>query len=494
MEIIFYYFRCVFLICLIGLSGCVSSKKNSDVDGLLSNLDADAISTEAGIDNITTASIKRTKNVDTVDTITAKPTINKNTITKDNTKVTNLASSVVSVKTESLSDELVVRAPPDIESTESKSENSSQLEDTYLRIVNAALTKESFAEEALLRSSEHALSAHKQGLFPQIRPGASVNAEGDSILQLNVEQVLFDSGHHTAGRKVLLGQRSAAEANYRVEQNERATNAIATYIEYHRLSALQQNSKEILAIFKRYQDQSQQRIYSGIGDSSESDLFLIKKLQAEADYERFESERYALAEDFKRITGISMITKSPVRLGIFKEFHNSPELALIKAEQDEAIGNLELDRANRKPRVSLTGNVGAATDSFDEENMDLRVEVSVNQPLNWGVDHSLAESQSNLNASKIRYSKAVRESEDEIKKLLLELDRAESSVKRLTKLEKAAAARVKGFNRQFLAGKASISEAASVIDSYKQIKTNLKETQFRIFSIELEIASISGFV
>lgn len=379
-------------------------------------------------------------------------------------------------------------------SDEPEIQQVAQLPGIYVQIVNAALTKDSFSEEATLRSREHALAAHQQGLLPQVRPGASVNSEGDTVLSVNVEQILYDSGHYVAGKKVLEGQQSAANANFRIEQNERSTKAIAAYIEYHRLTAIQKTSKEIVSIFKRYERQSRQRIDNGIGDSSESDLFQVKKLQAETDFERLESERFAVEQEYKSLTGNPVIQKTPVRLGVINKIDNSPSLALAKAERDEARGNLELDVANRKPRISLVGNVGSASDTFDEEDMDIRVAVSVNQPLNWGFNHALASSQSTLEAGNIKYDKTLRDNRDKVKKLLLELRRAEGSKKRLRKLSKSANSRVNRFNEQFLAGKSSINEAASIIDSYKQIKNNLTETEYRIFAIELEIASISGLI
>ncbi len=492
-------FRFVVYIVFFCLSGCVSAKQNT-----FGNADIDAIETASVAKKSFVSNLEDRPSERRVfkKTKIAEPVLENPKFTKPSLEKQSTQAIAVQTDIKDNVEKLVVKAPEENAKTEksvSKQDDKSSykgfhLQGVYSSIVNAALTKESFAEEALLRSSEHALSAHKQELFPQIRPGASVNAEGDTVLQLNVDQVLYDSGHHTAGRKILLSQQSAAKANYRIEQNDRATRAIASYIEYHRIGSIQKITKEIVAIFQRYEKQSQDRIYSGIGDNSESDLFQVKKLQAETDFETLGSEKFAQEQEFKSLTGTPMVLKKPVRLGVMKEFHNSPDLALAKAEQEEAVGNLELDDANRKPRISLNGNVGAATDRFDEENMDLRIEVSVNQPLTWGYNHALASSRSDVDASNIRYDKAVRDNRDKVKKLLLELKRAEGSLKRLSKLERAANARVKGFNEQFLAGKASINEAASIIDSYKQIKTNLKETEFRIFVIELEIASISGLV
>lgn len=468
---------------LLVSAGCVSSKTDI-VDGAIesntSEIVTDINASKKSTDAITTASIDETQQSLSAEKV--PETIEEPVVVQ----ASKVKEAAVQKELDETSDVEVSPAPTE--------EKRFQLANVYAQIVNAALTKDSFAEEALLRRSEHALAAHKQNLLPQVRPGASINADGDTIVRLNVEQVLFDNGQHYASQDVLLGQQSAANANYRIEQNERATKAISAYIEYHRLVALQKTTKEVVSIFKRYERQSRQRINNGIGDSSESDLFQVKKLQAETDHETLGSEIFAAEQEYKSITGSSMIMKTPVRLGIMKDFENSPVLALAKAERDEARGNLEVEKANRKPRLSLVGSVGSATDSFDDEDMDVRVEVSVNQPLNWGFNHALAAGQSEFEASNINYDKTLRDNRDKVKKLLLELKRAEASSKRLKKLANTANARVRGFNEQFLAGKSSINEAASIIDSYKQIKNNLTETEFRIFSIELEIASISGLV
>ena len=51
---------------------------------------------------------------------------------------------------------------------------------------------------------------------------------------------------------------------------------------------------------------------------------------------------------------------------------------------------------------------------------------------------------------------------------------------------------LKGFNRLFLSGQAGIVEASSIVESYKKIKTNMIDTRFEIYNIELEIGEIVG--
>jgi hypothetical protein len=93
--------------------------------------------------------------------------------------------------------------------------NVQTLKGVYAKIAQAALNAKKFSTEALLRSSEHNLEAHKQNLLPQVTPGASIDADGDTIVQLSVQQTLYDSGRYAAGKDILLSEKATALANLR---------------------------------------------------------------------------------------------------------------------------------------------------------------------------------------------------------------------------------------------------------------------------------------
>jgi len=379
---------------------------------------------------------------------------------------------------------------PEIEKVEVVS--TSALGPVYLRIARATQSANSFADRALLKGSDHNLESHKQSLLPQVTPAASINSEGDSVAQLRVEQVLFDSGRYSAGKGVLLGEQSTVAARLRIEENRKIADAISNYIQHHHAKDQQALTASIAKLYGRFERQSQSRLANGVGDTSERDLFNLKKIEAQADFENFGSEAIASARRLKTIAGIAMPREKPERMNFNFDAGTAPEIELANAELEQSTSQLELDQANRLPRLSLNGNVGTATDSFDQEDLDMRVEVSVNQPLTWGFDHSLASSRSQLEASSIRHDEAKKKAEDEMAILRLEIKQAETKIKRLKTVSVASEKRLKGFNAQFLAGKAGIVEVASIIETYKKSKMNLVDTRYNILNLELELAVLGG--
>lgn len=370
--------------------------------------------------------------------------------------------------------------------------NTQTLKGVYAKIAQAALNTKKFSREALVRASEHKLEAHKQSLLPQVTPGVSLDANGDTIAQLNIEQTLYDGGRYMANQEILLSEKSSAQANLRTNENERINKAISAYIDYHNARTSQAMLSKTIKSFKTMEDQSESRINIGIGDASDRDLFQLKKLEVQSEYETQEGVALSSRLLFKALTGIPMLSQKPEKMDLIYDATHSPEVELARADRDKALGNLELQKSNKLPNIAIKGNVGTATDSLDSENMDVRLDVSLNQPLTWGFDHSSAATQSEVEASDRKYDEIFKDTQDRIKSLKFELAQAKARHKRLNKLSSNAEKRLKGFRSQFLAGQAGIAEASSTIESYKKIQINAIETEYSIYRTELELATLTG--
>lgn len=370
--------------------------------------------------------------------------------------------------------------------------NAQTLDGVYAKIAQAALNAKKFSKEALLRSSEHKLEAHKQNLLPQITPGASINEDGDMIAQLSVKQTLYDSGRYVAGKDILLSEKATAQANLRTNENERINKAISAYIDYHAARESQIMLSKTIKSFRKLEQQSESRINNGIGDASDRDLFQLKKLEVESEYENQEGIALSSRQVFIALTGIAMPTAKPEKMNLVFNPVNAPQVELAEAERYKAIGTMELEKSKKLPVISIVGNVGTATDNLDDENMDVRVDVSLSQPLTWGFDHASAAVQSEVEASNRKYDEIFKDTEDRINILKFELLQSRSRHERLQKLSDSAEKRLKNFNSQFLAGQAGIAEATSTIESYKKIQNNAIETEFSIYRAELELATLTG--
>lgn len=366
------------------------------------------------------------------------------------------------------------------------------LKGVYLKIVSAAIRASKLSNEISLQASEHKIEAHKQNLLPQITPGASIDDENDTVAQLNIEQVLFDSGRYQANRDILVGERDSVAASLHEKQNKRAARAIAAYIDFHQAREKQKLLKQIISNFRKLENQSDKRLKNGVGSSSDKELFLIKKLEVEAEYENQEGIALSREQEFVVLTKMEMPSKSPSRMHVSTDINNSPALRSAMAERDSALGRLDLNKSNHNPLVRLVGNVGTASNISDEEDMDLRLDLSLSKPLNWGFNHGIAASHSEVVAADRKYDEVFKETQVRLKTLKFELQKAEAKLAKLERLSNSAHKRVKGFNRLFLSGQAGIVEASSIVESYKKIKTNMIDTRFEIYNIELEIGEIVG--
>lgn len=369
---------------------------------------------------------------------------------------------------------------------------STGLSDAYTHIAQAVSGTRGFAEEASMRSSEQKLAAHKYSLFPQVTPNASVNHEGEPIAQVQVQQVLYDSGRYSATRQALLGEREQTQAELDIQRNARIAEAILTYIDFHYAQDAAAVSARTAELFERFGKQAQLRIEDGLGDVSERDLFELKLLEAQADQQNFDQQAQTNQRKLQRLANIDMPDDKPVRLAVDYVHEMAPSVRKAAAEKDHAAAGVALEKAQWLPTVALAGSIGVDRHGFETDSAEGRVNVSVSKPLGWGMGSSLKASKSDLEASRLRYDETLRTVGDRFALLQLEIDHASNKIERLTKVAEASEVRLNRFEDQFLTGSASLVEAVGLVETYKKSKMNLVEAHYDILRSELEMAQIAG--
>ncbi|MGB7431410.1 MAG: TolC family protein [Ahrensia sp.] len=369
---------------------------------------------------------------------------------------------------------------------------STGISDAYAHIAEATNNTRGFAEEATIRSSEQKLAAHKYSLFPQITPNASVNHEGEPVAQLQVEQVLYDSGRYSATRQALLGEQAQTKADLDIQRNSRIAEAILTYIDFHYAQDAAAVSARTAELFERFGKQAQSRIEDGLGDVSERDLFELKLLEAQADQQNFDQQAQTNQRKLRRLADIDMPDQKPARFAGDFAHELAPSVRKAAAEKDYAAAGVALEKAQWLPIVALGGSIGMDRHGFETDTAEGRVNVSVSKPLSWGLGSSLKASKSELEASRLRYDETLRDVSDRLALLQLEIDHASNKIERLAKVAEASEVRLNRFEDQFLTGSASLVEVVGLVETYKKSKMNLVEAHYDILRSELEMAQIAG--
>lgn len=363
---------------------------------------------------------------------------------------------------------------------------------SYLKIASAVHGSRGYAEEALMRSNEHKLAAHKYSLLPQVTPTASVDHDGEPIAELRVEQVLYDSGRYKATRQALLGDQAKTEADLALQRNARIAEAILTYIDFHYARDASAASGQTAELFERFGRQARLRIEDGLGDVSEKDLFELKLLEAQADQQNFDQQAQTNQRKLRRLANIDMPDEKPQRFAGDFAHELAPSVRKAAAEKDHAAAGVALEKAQWLPTVALGGSIGVDRHGFETDTAEGRVSVSVSKPLSWGMGSSLKSSQSELEATRLRYDETVRDVTDRLAVLQLEIDHASNKIERLAKVAQASETRLGRFEDQFLTGAASLVEAVGLVETYKKSKMNLVEAHYDILRAELEMAKIAG--
>lgn len=376
--------------------------------------------------------------------------------------------------------------------TNSRASTSFSLAGSYHEIAAAVTGSRRFAEEAMLRSGEHKLVAHRYSRLPQVTPTASLDQDGEAVAGVVVEQVLYDSGRYNATRASLLGEQAKAEADLALQKNTRIAAAILAYIDYHYALDAGAVADETAQLFDRFGRQASLRIQDGLGDRSEKDLFGLKLLEAQADRENFQQLAATNERTLRRLADMAMPETKPASLVGTFDYLNAPGIRKAAAEKDQAAAGVALEKSSWLPTVALQGSIDMDRHGAQLDDAEGRINVSVSKPLGWGLTRTIKSNNSQLEASQLRYDEAVRDIRDQMAVLELEIDHANAKIGRLSGVAEASRSRLDGFDDQFLTGSASLAEAVGLVETYKKSRMNLVEARYDILRSELEIAKLAG--
>jgi len=365
----------------------------------------------------------------------------------------------------------------------------------YQEFAAVVASNGSLSSEILLESSLLNIEAHKQNLLPQIVPSSSVDQDGTPRVELNINQAIYDNGRYHAGKKSLEADHEAAVAEHEVTLNEKIYDALRAYFRFHQSKNMNKIAINASRYFARLQRTANSRLNGGIGNRSEQNQFSLKFLETKTEADEAFAESIIAEAEYKSLTGGKEFLEKPPRLGLSSEHYKPLSVMQAEAQHSQAIGQLEVQKAEGLPALSIAGNsvLYSGTDN-DDEDTDLRLQFSLTQPLYWGKNHALEARRTEVLAAETRVIEENKKTRIRLTELRSQIKELEARLPDSKKLIRSAERRSNGFEEQFLAGQSNLSEIIGMIDTVKRAKRSAVEMEYAILSAELEIANILGLL
>ncbi|MEP1768702.1 MAG: TolC family protein [Sulfitobacter sp.] len=229
----------------------------------------------------------------------------------------------------------------------------------YSQVASAVLAANARSAESELRAAQLRSRAASKNWLPTIGPSISLTSLSSVVVNLVVDQVLFDNGRKKGEREFAVADVEVAAVALAQDTNQRVRTGLDLYIaaqearEKQALAAL--NAKDI----GHFEWIMQQRVNGGVSDSS--DLFVLqqKLLQIRSTQSAAtEAATTAIAElnamaigDLGKVRGTSAL---PVNAGLAQPL----DVTQAEAEKIRAIAAAKVDRAGQLPGLSAGGTVG----------------------------------------------------------------------------------------------------------------------------------------
>jgi len=365
----------------------------------------------------------------------------------------------------------------------------------YKEFATAVASNGSLSSEILLESNLLNIEAHKQSLLPQIIPSSSLDQDGNPRVELNINQAIFDNGRYDAGKFSLEADYEAAVAEHEVTINDKVFKALRAYFRHYQSKKLNKISVDASKFFAQLRRKANSRLDGGIGKISESNLFSLKFLETKTEADEAFADSIIAEAEYKSLTGGKAFSQLPKRLGL--PTHSLKPLSVLQAEaaHNQAIGQLDVEQAAMLPELSIAGNsVIYSGDPNDDEDTDLRLQFSLSQPIYWGKNNALEARKTEAFAAETKVIEERKKAKIRLTELRSQIKELEVRLPDSKKLIRSAERRSNGFEEQFLAGQASISDIIGMIDTVKRAKRSATEMEYAILNAELEIANILGIL
>lgn len=354
----------------------------------------------------------------------------------------------------------------------------------YDRVTSAVLAANARSAESELRSARLRAEAASKNWLPTIGPSISLTSLSDVIVNLVVDQVLFDNGRKKGEREFAKADVEVAAVALAEDTNDRAATGLELYLaaaEGREKAALAETTLKDMARFEYIMSE---RVRGGVSDMS--DLNIIRQKLSEiraAQTAGREATRSAIAElnamsvqplqDVRGVTSLKVSANDAQPLKVTK----------AEAEKTRAIAAAKIDRASQLPGVSLSGSIG--------ENSNIGLNGGGVQ-LGLGTSARLKSIEVTKETAGRLVSQANEDSNRALRKLESQIAAKTRQASEASDLTAQAKNNLDLFQEQYKAGQRQVMDVVGVYETFSRAQESEVTLKYEAAKLRVEMARILG--
>lgn len=350
----------------------------------------------------------------------------------------------------------------------------------YDQVASAVLAANARSAESELRSARLRAEASSKNWLPTVGPSISLTSLSDVIVNLVVDQVLFDNGRKKGEREFAKADVEVAAVALAQDTNDRAATSLELY-----LAAAEGREKTALAKdMAHFEYIMSERVRGGVSDMSDLNIIRQKLSEIRASQTAGrEATRSAIAElnamsvqplqDVRGVTTLNVAVTDAQPLNVAK----------AEAEMTRSIAAAKIERAGNLPGVSLSGTVG--------KNGGVGINAGGAQ-LGFGTGARLKAIEVAAESAGRRVSQANEDSNRALRKLESQIAAKTRQASEASGLTAQAKNNLDLFQAQYKAGQRQVMDVVGVYETFSRAQEAEVTLKFEAATLRVEMARILG--
>lgn len=354
----------------------------------------------------------------------------------------------------------------------------------YDQVTSAVLAANARSAESELRSARLRAEAASKNWLPTVGPSISLTSLSDVIVNLVVDQVLFDNGRKKGEREFAKADVEVAAVALAQDTNDRAATSLELYLaaaEGREKASLAEKTLEDMAHFEYIMTE---RVRGGVSDMSDLNIIRQKLSETRASQTAGrEATRSAIAElnamsvqplqDVRGVTNLSVGASDAQPLSVAK----------AEAEMTRSIAAAKIERAGNLPGVGLSGTVG--------KNGGIALNAGGAQ-LGFGTGARLRAIEVATESAGRRVSQANEDSNRALRKLESQIAAKTRQASEASGLTGQAKNNLDLFQAQYQAGQRQVMDVVGVYETFARAQEAEVTLKFEAATPRVEMARILG--
>lgn len=356
---------------------------------------------------------------------------------------------------------------------------------TYSRVATAVLAANSRSAESELRAAQLRARAASKNWLPSIGPSISLTSLSSIVVNLVVEQVIYDNGRKKGEREFAVADVEVAAVALSADTNTRVRTGLDLYV-----TAVEAREKYVLASASaedigHFEWVMQQRVQGGVSDSSDLHILRQKLLEIRASQSAAaEAAATAIAElnamSIGDLSGVTGTAPLPVRAGLAQPL----TVTLAEAEKIRAIAATKVDRASQLPGLSASGTVG--------EDSTFGLRLTSDSLLGLGTGDRLKAIEATTEAAGRHVAQATEDANRKLRKFEGQIAAKERQAAESAVLTAQAKQNLDIFQAQYDAGQRQVMDVVGVYETFARQQENEVTLKYEAIRLRIAMAELLG--